>query len=284
MFCANGLKATKEEEGRLSFLTVWQRGMVVLMKKKLRIFLIVLCSAVLLLSLGRVLMIQLGYWQAEKLYQDLRAQSVQIQAPKETASTHEEALPVVDLVGLKKTNPEVVGWVWIPDTQVNYPIMQGTDNQKYLNINYRLGKDIGGSIFMDYRNSKELIDDNTILYGHNMKNGAMFGGLKKYADSAYRTAHPYVYLITEQGIGKYQIIAAYKTESTSRSYTRNLEGKNEDFLSYIASCAGGSPIELPNQDSRMITLSTCTSVRKTERFVVHAAFVEMHSQETKAIS
>lgn len=253
------------------------------MKQNLRILLVVLCSAVLLFSLGRVVMIQMGYWSADKLYQELRDQRFRVQEPLAEEATRADAFPAVqiDIEGLKELNPEVIGWIWIPDTEVSYPFLKGTDNQTYLSRSYRLEKDVGGSIFMDYRNGSDMSDDNTILYGHNMKNGAMFGGLKKFADPTYREANPYVYLVIQNGILKYRIFAAYQTESTSRSYTRDLSGNREEFLSYIASCAGESGIELPDKQSRMITLSTCTSVRRTERFVVHAVFESMRPPDSE---
>lgn len=251
-------------------------------KKNLRRMLIALCTILLVFSLGRVVTIQLAYWNAEKLYKELRDQRVQVpESLPETGKTEDDFPKVsIDIEGLNEINPEVSGWIWIPGTEVNYPFLQGTDNQTYLKKNYRLEKDIGGSIFMDYRNESDLSDDNTILYGHNMRNGAMFGGLKKFSDPLYSKAHPYVYLFTQDGVLKYRIFAAYKTECTSQSYTRDLSGHMDEFLSYIATCAGESQTQLPDEHSRMITLSTCTLVRKTERFVVHAAFEEMRSQES----
>lgn len=247
------------------------------MSKTLRIVLIVLLSALMLFSLGRIVMIQWGYWKAEKLYEELRAQSVRIERPPVVEETEEDALPVayIDLDGLQGENPEVIGWLWIPDTEINYPILQGRDNQKYLTRNYRLKYDAGGSIFMDFRNGAGFSDDNTILYGHNMKNGAMFGGLKKYGDPEYRNGHPYIYVFTQEGTQKYRIFAAYKTESTSRSYTRDLSGGGGDFLAYITASAKGNLTELPDAGSRILTLSTCTSVRKTERFVIHGTPVDV---------
>ena len=251
------------------------------MNKTLRISLIVLLSALMLFSLGRIAMIQWGYWKAEKLYEELRAQSVQIEAVPPAQETEETAIPTaqIDLDQLQATNPEVIGWLWIPETEVNYPVLRGEDNQRYLTRNYRMEYDVGGSIFMDFRNGADFLDDNTILYGHNMKNGAMFGGLKQYGDPGYREENPYVYLFTKDGARKYEIFAAYKTESTSQSYTREFSEDAGDFLAYIASSARGNLTKLPDQESRILTLSTCTSVRKTERFVIHGALVEIESHE-----
>jgi sortase B len=251
------------------------------MNKSLRILLIVLLSALMLFSLGRIGMIQWSNWKAEKLYEELRAQSVRIETPPVAQEIEEDVFPEVhiDLDALQATNSEVVAWLWIPETEINYPILRGTDNQKYLTRNYQLKYDASGSIFMDFRNSAEFSDDNTILYGHNMKHGAMFGGLKKYGDAGYREDHPYIYVFTREGTMKYEIFAAYKTESTSRSYTREFFENAEEFLAYIALSAGGNLTQLPGEGTRLLTLSTCTSVRKTERFVIHGALVDTESWE-----
>lgn len=257
------------------------------MNRRIRISLIVLCAGLLLFGLARMAMIQAGYWRADKLYEELRDQSVQVHTDLATGDNGEQEITPqveVDLEGLQATNSEVIGWLWIPDTKVNYPLLQGADNQKYLTRNYRMGYDVGGSIFMDYRNSTDFSDDNTILYGHNMKNGAMFGGLKRFADPTYLKDHPYIFLLTEEHVLKYSVFAAYKTESTSQSYARDLGDYMGDFLSYIASCAGKNLTELPDEGGQIITLSTCTSLRRTERFVIHGALVEEQPREVQQVS
>lgn len=253
------------------------------MSKRLRIVLIVLLSAVMLFSLGRVAMIQWSNWKAEKLYEELRAQNVRIEAPPTVQETEEPPFPVVhiDLDALQAINPEVIAWIWIPGTEINYPVLRGADNQKYLTRNYQLQYDAGGSIFMDFRNGAAFSDDNTVLYGHNMKHGAMFGGLKQYGDAGYREDHPYIYLFTREGAMKYEIFAAYKTESTSQSYTRELAGDEKGFLDYIAASAGENLTELPVEGARLLTLSTCTSARKTERFVIHGTLADTVSWEAE---
>ena len=255
------------------------------MNKTLRMLLIVLLAGLMLFSLGRIAMIQWDYWKAEKLYEELRAQSVRIEerpVVQETEEVEEETLPVVhiNLEGLQAENPEVLGWLWIPETQINYPLLQGRDNQKYLTKNYRLKYDVGGSIFMDFRNGADFSDDNTVLYGHNMKNGAMFGGLKQYGDPEYRDNHPYIYVFTKEETLQYRIFAAYKTESTSRSYTRDFSEDGGGFLTYVQASAKGNLTELPAGTDRILTLSTCTSVRKTERFVIHGALVDRETAVT----
>lgn len=255
------------------------------MNKTLRISLIIMLSAVLLFSLSRVALIQRGYGQTDKLYTKLRAAYVQIEEPSlsvqdDRETEGEEYFPAaqIDLEALRGINPEVIGWLWIPDTEISYPLLKGEDNQTYLSRSYNREYDAAGSLFMDYRNADDISDDNTIIYGHNMKNGAMFGGLKRFAALDYIQAHPYAYVFTEESVLKYRIFAGFKTESTSKSYTMDTSGKMEELLAYIASCAGTALTALPDAQDSLLTLSTCTTGSSTERFVVHAALVAAGGQ------
>ena len=92
-----------------------------------------------------------------------------------TVSEKKDEAPVIDWAGLQAVNNQVVGWIQIPDTQVNYPVYQTTDNDHYLHTNAKGEWSIGGQIFMDYQNNPNgLTDQQTILYGHHMRNGSMF--------------------------------------------------------------------------------------------------------------
>ena len=255
------------------------------MSKILRIALIVIFSAVLIYSVTRIVLIQIEYQKADEIYQESReafhvaenSASPQPTPSGASSSEPEEYFPeaYADIEDLLSVNPDIVGWIWIPNTDINFPLLRADNNQKYLNLSYNLKQTNSGSIFMDYRNSSDLSDGNTIIYGHNMKNGGMFGNLKKFADIDYMKAHSYVYVFTADRILKYRIFAGYKTESTSKSYTMDFSGdiSYDDFISYIVNSVGNDLIEAPEKQVPLITLSTCTSVRRTERFVVHAAFV-----------
>lgn len=97
---------------------------------------------------------------------------------------------------LQQINQEIVGWITMDDTQINYPIVQAKDNDYYLFRNYK-GEDMrAGSIFMDYRNDVKSQNRNTILYGHRMKDGSMFGSLKKMLDEEFFMSHRKLYYDT----------------------------------------------------------------------------------------
>ena len=278
------------------------------MKSKLRIPLMLALSAVLLYSVGRIVLTQIEYRTADAIYEESRAIGLQVvpsappssppapapapAAPSQVPATEEapadDGFPAVsaDLAALAAINDEVIGWLWNPDTDISYPLLQGQDNQKYLNTSYNRKHSSAGSIFEDFRNAGDMTDDNTLIYGHNMKNGAMFGTLKEFAQPEYRNEHKYVYLFLDGIVLKYRIFAAYKTESTSDSYTRDFSKtmSYEDFLGYITASAGDETVQLPQERARLLTLSTCTSGRRTERFVLHAVLEAEKVLDTSALT
>lgn len=107
-------------------------------------------------------------------------------AQKGEAET-EEGFFEVDFDGLKAQNPDVAAWIQIPALEVSYPVVKGTDNEYYLHHMFDGQEHKNGSIFIDYHNQADFTDHNTIIYGHNMKNGSMFGTLSRYQEeSLYR--------------------------------------------------------------------------------------------------
>ena len=100
----------------------------------------------------------------------------------------------IDLASLQGINNDAVGWIEIPDTSVSYPLVHTTDNTYYLTHTFDNKTNRSGSIFVEASNAADFSDLHTIIYGHNMKNGSMFAGLKNYSDQSYAEAHPYIYV------------------------------------------------------------------------------------------
>ena len=150
---------------------------------------------------------------------------------------------------LKEMNPECVGWVYIEDTKVNYPVMYSPATpEKYLKHNF-YGKRSGSGVpFIDYRCGLE--STNIIIYGHNMKNLTMFGGLRKYTNKEYLKAHPIIEFETLGGLTYYKIIEVRKTDVFDTWFTHNLNG-NQDGKEYL-------------------TLSTCYGTNKNARLLIIA--------------
>ncbi len=261
------------------------------MNKTLRTALLTVLSAVLIYSATRIVLTEAEYKRADAIYDKSRIENFHISETEQQASTlnePEEFFPDVnvDFETLKSTNPEVVGWIWIGESNISFPLLRGEDNRKYLNRSYNLQQTSSGSIFMDFRNSPDLSSDNTVIYGHNIKSGGMFGELKQFGDPEYLKAHRDLYIFTETCVFKYRIFAAYKTESDSKSYTLDFseDFSYNDFIEYVTPFVSDSGNAAPSEVTKLVTLSTCTSAQRTERFVVHAYLVAIKSADTSSIA
>ncbi len=189
-----------------------------------------------------------------------------------TEDSTAELLKETDFNSLRNVNEDVVGWIMIPGTLIDYPILYGEDNQYYLNHTWDNKKNFAGSIFLEHANSSEFHDFHTVIYGHNMKDKSMFGGLRSYSKQAYWEKHPYVYLATDEGVWRYEIYAAFEAEVDGPTYYIGFE-REEDKQDYLNHGMEESVIEtsvIPEVTDRILTLSTCTSVGYETRWVVQA--------------
>ena len=105
----------------------------------------------------------------------------------------------MDFEGLLAVNDDIIGWIYIENTDISYPVLCGRDNQQYLFQSYEKKYLTAGSIYIDYRCSRDFTDSRTVIYGHNMHNGSMFGKLDKFTKESYMKEHPYVYILLPSG-------------------------------------------------------------------------------------
>lgn len=196
-----------------------------------------------------------------------------------------EGIPVpekeIDFAKLKEeTNADIYAWIYIPDTKIDYPVLQHpTDNYYYLDYNLDGSKGYPGCIYTEDYNSKDFTDSNTVLYGHNMKNGTMFAGLHKYADSQYFEEHPYVYIYTEDELLVYQIFAAY--EYTNAHLLKKFDPTTEygfgQYLKEIDEVRSMNSVRdeniQPDVDDNLLTLSTCIANKPDNRFLVQGVLL-----------
>ena len=188
----------------------------------------------------------------------------------------------VDFADLQEnTNGDIYAWIHIPDTKIDYPVLQHpTDNSYYLNHNLDGSRGYPGCIYTEDYNKKDFTDSNTVLYGHNMKNGTMFAGLHKYGDSEYLEEHPYIYIYTEEGLLAYEIFAAYQSGDEHILYAhdgfedRKVYGKYLEEILNMRSMGSvlkeGAEV---TEDSRIITLSTCISGKPDNRFLIQGVLL-----------
>ncbi len=179
----------------------------------------------------------------------------------------------VDLTRLQQANPDVKGWIYIPDTEVSYPLLWSGDDDTYLRHTYTGEYNVFGSIFFSELSNPNLTDQHTLIYGHNTKNGAMFGGLKKYQDQSYFESHPSIYLIMGDRTYQYKIVSCFTAETSDDVYILSYDSQ-EDFRQWFTEVVLKSEVD-PGTISiigteQVLTLSTCTSRTKTERFTVNA--------------
>ena len=197
------------------------------------------------------------------------------EAPEEVPvwqDPYAQALKDMDFSALRQQNPDVLGWILIPGTRVSYPVVQGTDNSYYLDHTWRGGKNSVGAIFMECRNSSDLSDFNTIIYGHRMNNRSMFGTLSQYKSRSYWQAHPYVYLTDDSGTHRYEIFAAGEVSVDSDVYRLGLRS-DSSRQSFLDSCLTLSALNTgvtPHTYDKVLTLSTCTGNGHATRWVVQA--------------
>ena len=197
----------------------------------------------------------------------------------------------IDWDELQSINPEIVGWIYINDTKIDYPVLwhKGDDmySQYYLNHNYRGDWDSYGTIFLDYRCLSGTDSKNVVMHGHHMNDGSMFGNLMNYAGMSgnldfYEEA-PVVEFDTPKANGKYKIISIYKTNTLSSqgeffNYLRADFQNEKDFMNYVYNVRIRSLINCPvtvNEDDELITLSTCSYEFTNFRTVVVARRVRI---------
>lgn len=165
----------------------------------------------------------------------------------------------VDFQTLRQKNPEVAGWIYIESIELGYPVMQGCDNEYYLSHTWDRQEIFAASIFMDYRNSMDFSDYNTIIYGHNMKDGTMFHNIQYCMEKEYYEKSPYIWILTPTEDYRYEIFAEYDARYDSDTYTL-FDGPGLELEQYISrmqrQSLWKSEVELSGNE-RILTLSTC---------------------------
>lgn len=186
----------------------------------------------------------------------------------------------IDLGALRAINPDVVGWICIPGTNVSYPLMQGRDNEYYLTRSWKKEYMGSGSVFLETKVSPDLTDYHTIIYGHRMQNGTMFGSIKYYSGADYWRAHPSVYIVLDDTIYRYDIFAAHEAAVNSIVYRLDIEEKEleEEFLRYCEKQTVLRTGMTPEVGERILTLSTCTGNGYAKRWVVHGVLAQEYSR------
>ena len=178
----------------------------------------------------------------------------------------------------EEINNDIVGWITIHDTSINYPIVQGKDNREYLNMNYQREHSLPGSIFMDYRNDKKFLDDYSILYGHNLINNTMFGGLIKFEKKDYFDKHLSGMLYTGDHTYRIEVLSFAVLDAYSDVYNIILNANSNNKIIYqeiMKYSKVKSDVSLEDGD-KLLLLSTCRANQEEERSVLLTKIVLMN--------
>lgn len=185
---------------------------------------------------------------------------------------------------LKEENPEIVAWIRSDDpesTRIDYPVLYSGDNEKYLRSDLYGESHIAGSIFLEGLNEPDFSDYYTIIYGHNMNDGSMFGTLKKYQDKAFWEENQYFTLYTEGMAYRYRIFACQEAVNGGDVYKIGYE-PGEEYQAFLDGLAADSLVDTgirPDSSHKTMTLSTCTASGYSRRFAVHAYCVDAQATD-----
>ena len=260
------------------------------MKKAFRNIAIILLLGVFAFSAWKVSETLLAYRKSELFYEELtqyisipgadskHAKKPSLFDPTESAQVQpqkEIPWPEVDFSALQAINEDVVGWIYIPDTEINYPVVQGEDNDQYLYHLLTGAYNGSGSIFLDAGVASDFSGKNSPVYGHNMKNGSMFAGLMDYKSQEFFDQHPKAYLMTPEKNYVVHLFSGYVIDAWGNAWDIAFaDGKFGEWLCDLQSRSLFSSSVIPEEDDCVLTLSTCSYEVTEGRFVVHGILEE----------
>lgn len=199
-------------------------------------------------------------------------------ASEETEETPAEpAWPEVDFTALAAVNPDVTAWLYGPDTGISYPVVQGEDNDYYLDHLFDGTANGAGCLFVDAACQPDLSGRNTVIYGHRMKNGTMFAALGNYREQAYYDAHSSFLLLTPERRYVVEWFSGYVADTEESAWTLDFSGE-ESYLAWLEEVRGKSDFSCgvsPTAEDRVVTLSTCSYEFENARFVLHGILREI---------
>lgn len=176
----------------------------------------------------------------------------------------------MDFSRLKEINPDIIGWIRLEGTSIDYPIVRTDNNDYYLDHLYNGEWNSNGSIFIDYRNTGDFTDRNTVIYGHHMKNGMMFHALEKYKHQEFYDANPTMTLLTPDGDYTVELICGTIEDGNSQFVEFDFDSE-DTFNNYMEGFRSRSTfvsdVELQPGD-RIVSLCTCSYERANARYMV----------------
>lgn len=244
------------------------------MRKIVTVILVCIFAAAACVSGYKIYQIMSEYQSGETAYKSLKkyvstpSSDIETKALEQPDTTPEQ--PIIDFDGLSAVNSDIVGWIQLDGSVIDYPIARCDNNDYYLEHLFNKEVNSSGCIFLDFRNSSDFSDQNSIIYGHHMKNGSMFSAITNYNSQSFYDEHPTFRLYTPNANYEIEIFAGYVANLQDQTW--NTEFNNDaDFSQWIDARIQKSAFQSnvrPSVKDKIVTLSTCSYEFENARFVV----------------
>lgn len=249
--------------------------------KLLNRLIFILALAVFAAAVINLIQIGWDYYSADREYDSMQKFIRIAEGTSDTEGTDEteqvrKSNVIIDFESLQRENPDCIGWLYFPNLEISYPIMQGEDNEEYLRHTFGGEYKTAGSIFVDFANAPDFTDKNTLIYGHNMKNGSMFGQLKNYEEEDFFRENPGFFIETPEGSSYYSIfscnLAAVEGWEDDFQIFFSSEEEYGNFLNAVKQDSLYDTGVMPDAKQNVVTLVTCNQAGDDYRFIIHAVW------------
>ncbi len=249
-------------------------------KKKWKIIFYI-SSALCILSLIAGIMLYFSMCRSKDDYEKLRSEAKSTISDNQLGEIITSSGIKIDFENLQKKNKDIYAWITIPETRVDYPIVQSysEDDDFYLNHNIDKKYDINGSIYTEKHNKTDFSDPVTVIYGHNMLDGSMFQTLHSFRDKNFFEENKYIYIYLPDRILTYTIVSAYKWDN--RHILNSFDfSDSEVFTEYLETIENPNSLEVNRRDfdlstsDKILTLSTCIGNEKDYRYLVQGVLTD----------
>ena len=232
------------------------------MKRMINNILLIICIFIFCISTWKLYGYYRSYKKAKDTYSKIAKENVKI-------SKNERK---IDFKKLKSQNQDIAGWIYIRGTTIDYPIVQGKDNEEYLHQDFNKKKSSSGTIFLDNNCKKDFTSDNNIIYGHHMKNGTMFAQLLKFREKSFLKKHNEIMIFTPDRTIHLKVISAYAQKAQNKiPVTFANDKQKKAYIKKIESMREQTIKTSRINDSHIYTFVTCSYEGEDNRTYVHAA-------------
>ena len=232
------------------------------MKRMINNKLLIICIFIFCISTWKLYGYYRSYKKAKDTYSKIAKENVKI-------SKNERK---IDFKKLKSQNQDIAGWIYIRGTTIDYPIVQGKDNEEYLHQDFNKKKSSSGTIFLDNNCKKDFTSDNNIIYGHHMKNGTMFAQLLKFREKSFLKKHNEIMIFTPDRTIHLKVISAYAQKAQNKiPVTFANDKQKKAYIKKIESMSEQTIKTSRINDSHIYTFVTCSYEGEDNRTYVHAA-------------